>query len=258
MQPTGGRHAAPEESAEPWPNQPAPVGMESTRSGPIRPVRHRQPPVTPVVKNKTLDRKRRNALIRRLVAIVALIACLGVGVAIIGTSWSALISWFTSGPSAAPTAQNPQDTRPPPPPEDIRPIQLRVVQEMRPPDQCPPEGPVPAVPPGDVMTTCDFARSAAFILGPEALQVTLTHVETRKSPDSEFYAVRITMSQQSGAQFAAWTAQNVGAQVAFVCDGIVVFAPKITQIINSAGLEISGNLTEQQAADIERLLRKPA
>jgi preprotein translocase subunit SecD len=122
----------------------------------------------------------------------------------------------------------------------------------------PPEEEIPSVATSDELTTCDFTRAATYVLGPQAMDVQLTHVETLKSPTSEFYVVRVTMTQQSTAAFTAYTAEHVSSQVAFIRDGAVVFAPKIAQIINSERLEISGDLTAEQADQITRQLRKPA
>jgi hypothetical protein len=203
-----------------------------------------------------MDRQRRNELLRKVVAAVALIACvsLGVGMAVyLGVQIISGHQQQPTGPSPNALTSRPQ----PPPPENLKQVQLRPVQEVRSPDECPPVGQTPAVSPSAPLTTCDLPRTAAFVLGPRTMDLQLTHVETQQSPTSEFWVVRITMQPQSGAAFAAYTARHVNEQVAFVCDGIVVFAPKITQVINSAGLEISGNLTEQQANDIAALLRNP-
>lgn len=203
-----------------------------------------------------MDRQRRNELLRKAVAAIALVACvsLGVGMAVyLGVQIISGRQQQPTGPSPNALTSRPQ----PPPPENLKQVQLRPVQEVRSPEECPPVGEIPAVAPSEGLTTCDLPRTATFVLGPQTLDLQLTHVETQKSPTSEFWAVRITMQRQSGAAFAAYTARHVNEQVAFVCDGIVVFAPKITQVINSAGLEISGNLTEQQANDIAGLLRKP-
>ncbi len=202
-----------------------------------------------------IERRRRTELMRKAVAAVALIASLGIGVTLFAGLWTQIF-----GGGARPTApvQRTTTTAVAPPPENIRPLQVRPVQDILSPDQCPAEGQTPTVAPTDVLTACDFARSATYVLGPQAMELQLTHVETVKSSASEFYAVRVTMSPSSAASFAAYTAQQVGNQVAFIRDGVVVFAPKITQVINSQGLEISGTMTQQQASDVERLLRKPA
>jgi hypothetical protein len=82
-----------------------------------------------------IDRRRRNELVRKFVAMVALVGCLGIGVAIIGSLWTQI---FSGGPKPATRAQSSVTTRTStPPPEVIRPLQLRPVQEVRSPDQCP-------------------------------------------------------------------------------------------------------------------------
>jgi preprotein translocase subunit SecD len=113
------------------------------------------------------------------------------------------------------------------------------------------------VAPTEFVTTCDLERTAACALGPQAMELQLTHVETLKSPTSEFYVVRMTMSPASAQAFGAFAANNVDHQLAFIRDGIVMFAPKITQPIDSQALEISGNLTAQQAQDVAQRLRQP-
>ncbi|HEY7054337.1 MAG TPA: hypothetical protein VH496_19705 [Mycobacterium sp.] len=203
-----------------------------------------------------IDRRRRDDWLRKLVAIVALLACLGIGIAIVASSWAQLFGGGSAREkSSGPTATTRTWT---PPPENIRPLQVRPVQEMRTPDQCPPEDQPPAAPPTDPLTTCDFMRNAAYVLGPQVMEVQLTHVATLKAPTSEFHVVRITMEKASADAFGAYTAQHVGSQVAFIRDNVVVFAPKISQPLTSEGLEISGDLTEQQASDMAALLRKPA
>lgn len=227
-----------------------------TRPAPIRPVRSTQPlaPPEPVASPRH-DRQRRNKLLRRGVAIVALVACLGIGIAIVASVWTQL---FGGGLAKQKPAQATVTNHPLVPTENIRPLQVRPVQDVRAPDQCPGEGPLPVPAPSDPITRCDFMHTAAYVLGPQVMQVQLTHVETLKAPTSDFHVVRLTMDQASATTFGAYTAQHVGLQLAFLRDDIVVFAPKITQAITSPGLEISGNLTAQQATDMANLLRKPA
>jgi preprotein translocase subunit SecD len=96
------------------------------------------------------------------------------------------------------------------------------------------------------------------VLGPQVSELQLTHVETMKSPTSDFHVVRFSLQPASASAFATYTAGHIGEQLAFVRDGVVLFAPKITQAINSQTLEISGDLTAQQADDVARMLRQPA
>ena len=227
------------------------------RPEPIRPAARTMQPLAPPehVAPPRQDRQRRNTFLRKGVAVVALVACLGIGVAIVASLWTQL---FGGGLSKQKSAQATVTSHPLVPAENIRPLQVRPVTDVRSPDQCPGEGPLPAAAPTDPITRCDFMHTAAYVLGPQVMEVTLTHVETLKAPTSDFHVVRLTMDQASATAFGDYTAQHIGGQLAFLRDDVVVFAPKITQAITSPGLEISGNLTLQQATDMANLLRKPA
>jgi hypothetical protein len=199
--------------------------------------------------------RRHTDLVRKAVAMVALIGCLLIGVAITGSVWIVI----SGNQVRLPWARN-TTTAVTPPPENIRPIQVRPVQEalVATAEQCPREGPPPVAAPSDILSACDFKNTATYALGAQVMELQLTHVETAKSPMSQSDVVRLTMQWSSAAAFSTYTAGHVGEQLAFVRDGIVVFAPKITQQINSATLEISGDLTEEEADDVARLLRQGA
>ena len=189
--------------------------------------------------------QRRGEFLRKLFAIVALIGTLAVVVAIIGGVWMRIAG---DDQQSAPA----QDT-----PPTSKPLPVRPVQEVRAPDQCPPPGGPPRLlVSSDAVTVCDVPRSAAYVLGPQAIELQLTQVDSVKSPTSEFYVVRVMMRPVSAAAFADLTARYVGQQLAFVRDDVVVSAPQITAPINSQVLEISGQLTAQQADEVARLLRQ--
>lgn len=201
-----------------------------------------------------MDRRRRNQLLGKAGAAIALITCLAIGViAYVGVQG-------LSGQPAKPTAATTQapSSRPLVPVDNIVPLQIRPVQEVRSPSECPPEGVIPQVPPTDVVTLCDFGRGAAYVLGPQAMELTLMQVESFKPLTSDFYTVRMTMNESSKAAFAAYSAAHVGSEVAFIRDGVVVFAPKFTAPIDSDTLEISGDMTSAQADRMVQLLRKLA
>jgi preprotein translocase subunit SecD len=65
----------------------------------------------------------------------------------------------------------------------------------------------------------------------------------------------MSMDAASSAAFAKYTAANVGGQIAFVRDGVVVAAPAISQPIDGQSLQISGELSAATAATIARMLR---
>jgi preprotein translocase subunit SecD len=202
-----------------------------------------------------IERRRRTELLRKSVAMVALIGSVAVIVAIIGNVWMQIIG---GEPQDSTPAQDTPRTSGSVAAANIKPLPVRPVQEVRTPDQCPPsQGPPPLLAPSDVVTVCDMTRTAAYVLGPQAVELQLTGVDSVKSPASEFYVVRVTIQPASAAAFADVTASHVGQQLAFVRDGIVVSAPQITAPVDSEALELSGNLTVQQAEDMARLLRQP-
>lgn len=198
--------------------------------------------------------RRRTELLRKFLAVVALIGSVAVIVAVISTVWTQIVTRGTDESPPAPTSRPVVA-----PAANIKPLPVRPVQEVRTPDECPSaQGPPPLLVPADVVTVCDMTRTAAYVLGPEAVRLQLTGVDSVKSPASDFHVVRVTMQPASAAAFADLTAGHVGQQLAFVRDGVVVSAPQITAPINSEALELSGDLPAQQADEVARLLRQPA
>jgi preprotein translocase subunit SecD len=88
-----------------------------------------------------------------------------------------------------------------------------------------------------------------------AIELGLTNAKTIKLPTSQFYSVQIVMDTRSSAAFAQYTTANVGTQVAFVRDGLVLAAPAITQPIDGQSIQLSGDLTQQTADTIARMIR---
>jgi preprotein translocase subunit SecD len=64
----------------------------------------------------------------------------------------------------------------------------------------------------------------------------------------------MTMTAESSKQFAEFTATRVGQQVAFVRDTTVVWGPKIGAPIDGQVLQLSGDLTAEQAEEIAKML----
>jgi preprotein translocase subunit SecD len=95
-------------------------------------------------------------------------------------------------------------------------------------------------------------------MGPVALQLNLTGAKAVKLPLSEFYSVQLAMDPGSGSAFAGYTAANVGKQLAFVRNGVVLAAPAIDQPINGQSLQLSGDMTQATAETIATMLRDGA
>jgi hypothetical protein len=135
------------------------------------------------------------------------------------------------------------------------PLAVRPVLEV--PLVAQPEDCSPApVAPQDPARVCDVDRQAVYQLGPVALQLNLTGATEAKLPTSEFHTVQMSMDPASSAAFAQYTAANVGKQLAFVRDGLVLAAPAINEPIDGQSLQISGELSGATAATIARMLRE--
>lgn len=140
------------------------------------------------------------------------------------------------------------------PPLTIKPLSVRPVVSafVTTPEQCPPANPAP---PDKPMRICDIAKTAVYELSPEALKVQLTNVDSFKNPLTGVEMVQMSMTTESAQQFTKFTEGQVGKQVAFVRGGTVVWGPKITAPIEGQVLQLSGDLTPEQAKEIARLLR---
>src|SRR4051812_48513317 len=114
-----------------------------------------------------------------------------------------------------------------PPPLTIKPLSLRPVSGafvVRPGDCDPP----PPTPPEAPLRICDILKSAVYELGPQALTVQLTDVDSFLNPLTAKQMVQVTMTPESARAFADFTGSHIDQQVAFVRANVVVWAPKIT------------------------------
>jgi preprotein translocase subunit SecD len=139
----------------------------------------------------------------------------------------------------------------------IKPVALRPVigAFVTTPEECVPP---PPTPPDQPLRTCDITKTAVYDLAPEDLRLQLTDVDSFLNPLTNKQLVQITMTSESTTDFARYTGEHVGQQVAFVRAGIVVWAPKITEAIDGQVLQLSGDVTEEQAKEIARMLRDEA
>ena len=200
------------------------------------------------------ERGRTDANRRRriLIAIVASVVGVAITVPIAGALLQQL---FGSDPAAAERDAAPTTSAPAV--YTIKPLAVRPVisAEGIAPETCPPATPVPA---GEPLRTCDFARTAVYTLGPEAVQLQLVRVESLLSPITNGFIVQVSMTPESASAFADFTQTQIGKQVAFVRAAEVVSAPAISQAVAGDTLQLSGNLTEQQSQEMARLLRDEA
>jgi hypothetical protein len=137
-------------------------------------------------------------------------------------------------------------------------LPLAVRPVLDPPLVARPEDCAPVAPPApeEPARVCDVDGAAVYQLGPVALRLNLTGATETKLPTSAFHTVQMSMDPASSTAFAQYTAANVGRQLAFVRDGMVLAAPAITEPIDGQSLQISGELSADTAATIARLLRQ--
>jgi hypothetical protein len=136
----------------------------------------------------------------------------------------------------------------------IKPLAVRPVVSafVTTPEQCPAPGPVP---PDQPMRVCDIPKTAVYDLKPEGIRLQLTDVDSIRNPLTGAQVVQMSMTTESASEFAKFTAGLVGQQVAFVRNGTVVWGPKITTPIDGQVLQLTGELTPEQAAEVARMLR---
>ena len=113
----------------------------------------------------------------------------------------------------------------------------------------------PPMPPDAPVKVCDVDKAAVYELGPVALALNLTGATETKLPTSEFHTVQMSMDPTSSAAFAQYTGANIGKQLAFVRNGVVLAAPAIGQAIDGQSIQISGDLSAATAATITQMLR---
>ncbi len=187
---------------------------------------------------------------------LAVLASVGI-LAMIGTTLASVVMPLlvddVGQGAPRPTAAAPTSTTPA---IVIKPLAVRTVTEVplvATPEDCPPVP--PPTPAQEPVRVCDVERAAVYQLSPVALQLNLTGATAARLPTSEFHTVQMAMDAASSAAFAKYTAANIGKQVAFVRDGVVLAAPAISQPIDGQSLQISGELTAPTADTIARMLR---
>ncbi|WP_142391376.1 hypothetical protein [Mycobacterium sp. ENV421] len=144
-----------------------------------------------------------------------------------------------------------------PPALTIKPLSLRPVNgtyvvrdgDCDPPPPTPPEAP---------LRICDVLKSAVYELGPQVLTIQLTDVDSFLNPLTAKQMVQVTMTPDSARAFADFTSSHIHQRIAFVRADLVVWAPTITERIDGEVLQLSGDVTEEQAREIARMLKDEA
>jgi hypothetical protein len=188
---------------------------------------------------------------------IAVLASLGI-LAMVGTTLGGVLMPFLAKEFGAPPPRSALSTPTTTVPPIVgKPLAVRPVVQalMATPQEC--ELPPPP-PPDQPQQACDLDKTARYDMGPVALLLNLTGAKAVKLPLSEFYSVQLAMDPGSGTAFAGYTAANVGKQLAFVRNGVVLAAPAIDQPIIGQSLQLSGNMTQATAETIATMLRDGA
>jgi len=187
---------------------------------------------------------------------IAVLASVGILAMVSTIVVGAAMAFMTKDQDPSAQRANTIPTRPAPPVIGI-PLAVRPVLSpplVANPQDCPP---VPPPTPADApIEVCDVDRAAVYRLGPVGLALDLTGAGETKLPDSEFHTVQLSMTQASSTAFMQYTTANVGKQLAFVRNGVVLAAPVIGQPIDGQSIQISGDLRAETAATIARMLRE--
>jgi hypothetical protein len=157
------------------------------------------------------------------------------------------------------TTKAPTTTESVAPAVNISPLPVRPVQKSQPttPDKCPATNPNAPAAPTNVLITCDLARTTLYTLGPEAMQLGLTHVDPPKSLTAGFYEVLLTLDPSSATAWASFTAAHLHDHISFIRDDLVLEAPMIEEQVTSGQIALTTQ-TVQAADQLAQLAGRPA
>jgi hypothetical protein len=126
---------------------------------------------------------------------------------------------------------------------------------MTSPDKCPATDPNAPVPPTNVLTTGDLARTSLYTLGPETMQLMLTRVDPPKPLTADYFEVHLTMDLASAAAWTSFTTEHLKAHIAFVRDDLVLEAI-IQEPVGSGQIALTTQ-TAPAADELFRLAGRP-
>jgi preprotein translocase subunit SecD len=109
--------------------------------------------------------------------------------------------------------------------------------------------------PNDYVATCSEDGTVKYLLGPTIIEGTeIDDASAGTNPDNGAWIVLLDFKSQGRADWAEYTAANVGSNVAFTLDGRVISAPTITSAINGQ-TTITGDFTQEEATELANQLR---
>ena len=122
---------------------------------------------------------------------------------------------------------------------------------------CDPEDTTPEVDrPESFVASCTQDGSAKYLLGPaiiEGTQVSDASAGTQQATGE--WVVLLDFDSDAESTWAAYTAANVGSNVAFTLDGRVISAPTIQSAITSNPTTITGSFDQEGAEELANQLR---
>ena len=126
------------------------------------------------------------------------------------------------------------------------------------PDKCPAMNPgCPGTPSANILIACDLGRTTLYTLGPEALQLGLTHVDPPKSLTCGLLRSESADEPVIGDRWASFTAGHPHAHVAFIRDDLVLEAPIIEELVTSGQIALTTQ-TARAADQLAQLAGRPA
>lgn len=83
----------------------------------------------------------------------------------------------------------------------------------------------------------------------------VTESEVSQDENGYGFRIQVTLDQPSGDVFGRMTGENTGKAIAIVVDDLVYSYPMVQSPITGGRFDITGNFSEAEATDLERLLR---
>jgi len=81
--------------------------------------------------------------------------------------------------------------------------------------------------------------------------------KVKKSPYGESYEISIELNSDGAKKFGLMTERNLGKQLAFILDDMVLMAPNVASKIDGGHMIISGGFTEKEMIIINSVLYSP-